>query len=74
MPLRTAIVDIDGSQRSLRWGLWHLQMMEHAAECEGINLRDAGSYELQEWHGYIDPEDGEELDLPAGTTLRLWRD
>lgn len=74
MPLRSQIIDQDGSQRSLRWGLWHLQMMEHAALSEGIDLRDVSEYQLKEWHGYIDPDDAEVLDLPAGTTLRIWRD
>lgn len=73
MSLRTQIIDGD-VHRSLRWGWWHVICLTNAAEAEGVDLWDAAEYVLTQDHSFTDPDDGEVLDLPAGTTIRLWRD
>lgn len=71
MPLHTQIVR-DGQPLALRWGWWHVNCMDTAAEAEGGNL-SRENVTLTREHTFTDPEDGEVLAPLPGDVLTWFR-
>lgn len=78
MPLQTQIIR-NGEPLALRWGGWHLSVMQDAAvqdshvEWAETPLHETGRQVLTHDYSYIDHTDGEVLDLLAGDELVMWR-
>lgn len=77
MAMLTQIIDGDTDEvRSLPhgWGWWHVDSLTKAVKAEGGEFKQAFSpgWTFTTAHRFVDPADGEVLQIMPGDTFRWW--